>query len=144
LPVYKRYIGPSGWRAAAAARTPVALDGRTAAQWGEGVAVITSVYCRTPAQQAIDRRATCRTWCGSVYNSIQPTLVAVEAEYNCRPAVLARPVSQLPSSTSGLNDVTLVASLQKHRPTLSCSALIGRMLSSHHPTVQDLVIGLHN
>ena len=127
----------------AAARTPVALDGHTAAQWGEGVAVIASIYCRTPAQQAFDRRATCRTWCGRVYNSIQPTLVAFEAEYNCRPAVLARPISQLPSSTSQLNDVAFVALLQKHRPILSCNALVGRRLSSH-PTVQDLVIGLHN
>ena len=106
--------------------------------------MIASVYCPTPAQQAFDRRATCRTWCGRVYDSIQPTLVAVEAEYNSRPAVLARSVSQLPSSTSQLNDVTFVASLQKHRPILSCNALTGRMLSSHHPTVQDLVIGLQN
>ena len=57
--------------------------------------------------------------------SIQPTLVAVEDEYNCRPTVLARPRSQFPSSTSRLNDVTFVASLQKHRPIVSCNTLVG-------------------
>jgi len=92
------------------------VDGHTAiAQWGRGLPWLPLfIVGRPPSKPLIVVRP--GGWCIRVYNSIQPTLVAVEAEFNCRPTVLARPISQQPLSTSRLNDVTFVASLQKHRP----------------------------